>query len=114
MPKKSSRRHNKLRHDDIRRLVLATSRLQHAEKQRIKWSSHLMRMTLIQPNARVFHQRTTGHTSRGRPPTKKRWVDGAVETLANYGVNFTEATHGPKIDTSRCKRKAKVKCKEMK
>lgn len=71
---------------DIRQL---TTCLQYTGKQRIKSFGHVMSMTHTESRAGL-QQRTKGHRSTGKP--WKKWIDGVVETVTNYGMNIAEDT----------------------
>ena len=48
-------RRDKIRNEDIRAMVGATSVLQHIEQQRVKWFGHLTRMSPKQPALRAYN-----------------------------------------------------------
>ena len=83
-------RRDKIRNEDIRAMVGATSVLQHIEQQRVKWFGHLTRMSPKQPALRAYNTRHSGWRARGRP--RRRWSDSVADTVGAHGMSFLQAT----------------------
>ena len=86
----SKTRRDKIRNEDIRAMVGATSVLQHIEQQRVKWFGHLTRMSPKQPALRAYNTRHSGWRARGRP--RRRWSDSVADTVGAHGMSFLQAT----------------------
>ena len=79
-------RRDKIRNENIRAMVGATSVLQHIEQQRVKWFGHLTRMSPKQPALRAYNTRHSGWRARGRP--RRRWSDSVADTVGLTGCRF--------------------------
>ncbi|XP_072022556.1 uncharacterized protein [Amphiura filiformis] len=82
-------RRDKIRNEDIRKMVGTTPITEYVAKQQVRWFGHFMRMAPSQPASRTYNSKTTGTRARGRP--RKRWADGVKEVLASYGIPMSEA-----------------------
>ena len=81
-------RRDKIRNEDIRAMVGATSVL--IEQQRVKWFGHLTRMSPKQPALRAYNTRHSGWRARGRP--RRRWSDSVADTVGAHGMSLLQAT----------------------
>ena len=83
-------RRDKIRNEDIRAMVGATSVLQHIEQQRVKCFGHLTRISPKQPALRAYNTRHSGWRAGGRP--RRRWSDSVADTVGAHGVSLLQAT----------------------
>ena len=83
-------RRDRIRNEDIRKMLNISSAIDFAEKQTIKWFEHLMRMNPEELPSRTYNRRSSNTRERGRPP--KRWIDGVREILGNHGLTTHQAT----------------------
>jgi len=84
-------RRDKMRNEDIRKIVGTTPCIQHIERQKMKWFGHLMRMEPNQLPLRTYNSRRSGFRARGRP--RVQWIDNVTEILRRHRLTTASATH---------------------
>ncbi|XP_072025106.1 uncharacterized protein [Amphiura filiformis] len=82
-------RRDKIRNEDIRKMVGTTPITEYVAKQQVRWFGHLVRMAPSQPTARTYNSKTTGTRARGRP--RKRWADEVKEVMGLPGVRLPDS-----------------------
>ena len=86
----SKTRRDRIRNEEIRRIVGVKPVMDHIDKQRAKWFGHLMRMPPNQPALRAYNVRGSGARSRGRP--RRRWSDDMRAVFQDSGLDMFTAT----------------------
>jgi hypothetical protein len=79
---------DKIHNATIRENVGIKPCMQYIEKQRIKWSGHLVRMQSDKSASRALHFRSSGYRTQGRP--RKRWLDGVSEICKNNNTTVSQ------------------------
>ena len=87
-------RRDRVRNEDIRKLVGVTPVMDFVNKQQLKWFGHLMRMPVNHPAVRAYNGCRSGSRPRGHP--RKRWIDGIRTITDSIGLTTTEATQRAK------------------
>jgi hypothetical protein len=82
---------DKIRNEEIRKVVGATPVNDFINQQRIRWFGHLVRMPVTQPALRAYNTRCTGSRPRGRP--RKRWINEVADHLHENNTTIAQAMH---------------------
>lgn len=81
---------DRVRNEDIRKIVGTTPCMNYIERQKVKWFGHLVRMHPDQLPLRAYNGRRSGTRARGRP--RCRWIDNISDILGKQGLTTTEAS----------------------
>ena len=82
-------RKDRIRNQEIRRMLGIKPVLHVIKEQQIKWFAHLTRMPWYYLPQRATLKRYNGYRARGRP--HKRWSDGIKNSLTEMNINLRSA-----------------------